>query len=217
MAWTPVIAACYTRPRRGMEEVAPTPPSRAREDGLAALVNLVADGDRDALGQLYDRTSAQVYGLALRILRNEPAAEEITTDIYLQAYSLAPSYAAERGSPLAWLLTIARSRALDRLRADRTRQRREQDIDVALDLASSAAGPEEISTLAGRQRAVRAALGRLPPDQRELIEIAYFAGLSHSEIASKLGQPLGTVKTRIRKGMQMLREALGPFAIGDWA
>ena len=116
-----------------------------------------------------------------------------------------------RGSPSAWLLTLARSRAIDRLRLDAPRQRREDPLEAAASLSTTADGPEEASSVAERRRLARAALATLAPEQRQAIEIAYFAGLSHREIAARIGQPVGTVKTRIRAGMGKLRDLLGPL------
>lgn len=174
----------------------------------AALIARCAQGDQAALARLYDLTAAQVNGLALRILADREMAEEITGDVYLQVWRSAGSYDAGRGSPLAWLLTIARSRSVDRVRAVVGERRQSAPLELGLKTATDEPGPEETSTLAQRRRIVRAALDRLSPDQRQAIELAFFSGLSHVEIASALGAPLGTVKTRIRLGMGRLRDAL---------
>jgi len=174
----------------------------------AALIARCAQGDQSALARLYDSTSAQVNGLALRILADQEMAEEITGDVYMQVWRSAGSYDAGRGSPLAWLLTIARSRAIDRLRASAGERKQPAPFELGLKAPSPEPGPEDSSALAQRRRFVRAALGRLSREQREAIELAFFGGLSHIEIADALGAPLGTVKTRIRLGMGRLRDAL---------
>jgi RNA polymerase sigma-70 factor (ECF subfamily) len=185
--------------------------ARRRESELVALIARIGDGEQEALAALYDATSALVYSLAARILRDEGAAEDVTLEVYLQVYALAPSYDPARGSPSAWLVTLARSRAIDRLRAEQQRMRVEEPLDAALDLTVAPDDPEASAGAAERGRLARAALASLAPEQREAIEIAYFFGLSHREIAARLGQPLGTVKTRIRAGMMRLRDVLGPL------
>jgi RNA polymerase sigma-70 factor (ECF subfamily) len=179
------------------------------EEDLVSLVELCRAGDSEALARLYDRTAASVNGLALRILGDREAAEEVTVDVFLQAWRSATSYDPMRGSPLAWLLILARSRAIDRLRAGAAQRRLDHPIDAAHGVASTAPGPEEDSAVAQRRRLVQEALARLAATQRQAIELAFFGGLSHSEIAAALDQPLGTVKTRVRLGMLRLREILG--------
>jgi RNA polymerase sigma-70 factor (ECF subfamily) len=181
---------------------------RAREAALAALVARAAEGDQRALTALYDETSALVYGLALRILRDQHAAEDVTIDVYTQVYRQVSSYDASRGTPSAWLLTLTRSRAIDRLRQESQRREREAPLEATMRMPSLTAGPEECSATTELRRLVQGALTLLTPEQWQVIELAYYAGLSHNEIAAKLGQPLGTVKTRIRTGMILLREYL---------
>lgn len=174
----------------------------------AALIARCARGDQAALASLYDATAAQVNGLALRILGDRDSAEEITGDVFMQVWRSAGSYDAGRGSPLAWLLTIARSRAIDRLRATAGDRKQTAPLELGLRTPTGEPGPEEMSSLAQRGRFVRAALDRLSREQREAIELAFYGGLSHNEIADALGAPLGTVKTRIRLGMGRLRDVL---------
>jgi RNA polymerase sigma-70 factor (ECF subfamily) len=183
---------------------------RARDQDWVALIRSVADGDQSALATLYDTTSRLVFGLVLRILSDREAAEEVLLDVYTQVWRQAATYDRSRGTPLAWLMTIARSRALDRLRSGRQDRQRKEPLDAVIEAQSAAANPEEMTVMAERQRLVRRALDTLSPEQREVIELAYYSGLSHSEIAAQLGQPLGTVKTRTRLGMMKLREALKP-------
>lgn len=182
-----------------------------REQDWAALIRQMAEGDQSALAALYDGTSRLIYGLALRILGDPAMAEEVTIEVYMQAWRQAVSYDPGRGTPLAWLLTLARSRAIDRLRSRAEARRREILLEAAMVIPASTVDPEEASEAAERRRLVQTALTTLTPEQREVIELAYFSGLSHSEIAARFGQPLGTVKTRIRLGMMRLRELLAPL------
>jgi RNA polymerase sigma-70 factor (ECF subfamily) len=169
-----------------------------------SLIARSADGDESALAALYDATAGLVNGLAFRILGDATAAEEVTGDVYLQVWRQAGRYDPARGAPLAWLLMLTRTRAIDRLRARRAASVVPERI--APPVAPS--GPEDEASVSERRRLVQGALGRLPPEQRQVIELAYFGGLSQSEIAATVGQPLGTVKTRIRLGMLRLRHTL---------
>lgn len=177
------------------------------ETQLEQLLVRIAQGEEAALEALYEATSPWVYGLALRILRDEGSAQEVTLDAYLHAWRRAADYSSSRGRPSTWLLTIARSRSIDRLRSQASRRRREEEsgFDSAL---SAIEGPEP-----GREidrEAVRAAIAQLPPQQRRAIELAFFGGLSHSEIAREVGAPLGTIKSQVRLGMMKLRDLLEP-------
>jgi RNA polymerase sigma-70 factor (ECF subfamily) len=180
-----------------------------REQERLALIRRIATGDQSALADLYDAMSRQVYGLALRILSDTGAAEEVTLEVFTQVWKQAGLFDLSRGTPSAWLCTLARSRAIDRLRSGAQERRRAEPIEtVAATAAVDTVDPETSAVDAERRVRVRAALDKLPPDQREAIELAYFGGYSHTEIAEQLGQPLGTVKTRIRLAMVRLREAL---------
>ena len=198
-----------------MQPAIDTAETRARDQDLISLVQRVATGDQSALANLYDTTNRLVYGLVLRVLGDASSAEEVLLDVYTQVWRQAASYDASRGAPLAWLTTIARSRAIDRLRSGWQDQRRKEPLDALGDAPGGEASPEEMTVASERQRFVREALNSLTPEQREVIELAYYSGLSHSEIAEKLNQPLGTVKTRTRLGMMKLREALAPILGGS--
>jgi RNA polymerase sigma-70 factor, ECF subfamily len=182
-----------------------------RDQDLISLVERVATGDQSALASLYDATNRLIYSLVLRVLCDMSSAEEVLIDVYTQVWRQAASYDANRGAPLAWMATIARSRAIDRLRSGWQDQRRKEPLDVLGDAPAKVASPEESAAASERQKLVRKALNLLTPEQRQVIELAYYSGLSHSEIAEKLNQPLGTVKTRTRLGMMKLREALAPL------
>jgi len=172
----------------------------------------VAEQDQLAMAALYDASNRVVFGLLLRILNEPTIAEEVVSDVYMQVWRQANSYDEVRGTPMAWMLTIARSRAIDRLRSGRQELLRRDLFEPFEDKASSDVDLEAAAEVSAMQRRVRTALNNLPIEQREVIELAYFNGLSHSEIALKLNQPLGTVKTRTRLGMMKLRDTLNQEA-----
>jgi RNA polymerase sigma-70 factor, ECF subfamily len=171
----------------------------------------VAAGDAGGLGALYDRHGRAVYSLALRILGDEGDAEEVAQDVFAQAWRRAGQYNQARGTVAAWLLVMARTRAIDRFRARRVRPegRVQDDADLTLQQLP-ATSPDAASEMMAAERGlrVRRALEDLPFLQRVAIELAYFEGLSQREIAERLEQPLGTVKTRMRLGLLKLRDAL---------
>lgn len=175
----------------------------------AGWVRDAATGDQSALAKLYDSTSRMVYGLILRIVSNTHTAEEVLLDVYLQIWRKAETYSPSKGTVLAWLFTIARSRAIDALRSRASRESGRQDpLDTVAAAVDRAPSPEENSAIAQRRHYIQKCLAEIPVDQREAIELAFFRGLSHSEIAETLKQPLGTIKTRVRLGMARLRESL---------
>jgi RNA polymerase sigma-70 factor (ECF subfamily) len=184
--------------------------SQTRELYLASLLERVAQADAQALAALYDATSPYMYGLARCILQNQSLAEDVLIEVYTQVYQQASHYDPRRGTPSAWLLTLTRSRALDRRRSEALRQRWEASMDLAVNLPTSTSGPEEDSAAAELRQVIQTAMAALSPEQRQVVEIAYYEGCSHSEIAVKLGQPLGTVKTRLRLGLTALRRLLQP-------
>ncbi|MBP6824497.1 MAG: sigma-70 family RNA polymerase sigma factor [Acidobacteria bacterium] len=187
---------------------------RSRDQELISLMERIAKSDQSALATLYDTTNRLAYGLILRVLGDASTAEEVLLDVYTQVWRQAANYDIGRGSPLAWITTIARTRAIDRLRSGWQDRQRKESLDLLNDRETTAANPEQSSVNSERQQFVRNALSKLSPEQREVIELAYYGGLSHSEIATKLDQPLGTVKTRTRLGMMKLREALTPILNG---
>lgn len=184
----------------------------AEEHAWAALIARVASGEERALSELYDCTNRIVYGLCLRVLRDPSAAEEITMEVYLQVWRTAAAYDASRGSAPAWLVTLARSRAIDYLRSRMARHSTmERELDEVFELSDPKPSPESESMQSARARVIQEAMAKLPSEQRQAIEMTYFSGLTHTEIAGRTGLPLGTVKTRIRSGMMRLRELLGPY------
>jgi RNA polymerase sigma-70 factor, ECF subfamily len=184
------------------------PTANREESPDATLVHRLLQRDVGAFEQLYDRHSRAVYGLVLRILQQAGTAEEVVQDVFLQLWRNAAQYDSMRGPFVPWLFTLARNRALDTLRLKSERQRCREDQTEELPPVASA--PEYEKQLDEKRRAekVRALMGSLVPQQKRAIELAYFEGLSHTEIAEALKEPLGTVKSWIRNGLLRLKEEL---------
>jgi RNA polymerase sigma-70 factor (ECF subfamily) len=176
--------------------------------GLEGLLARAAHGEEAAFAQFYQATSPRVFGLALRILRERSAAEDITCEVFTQVWQKVREFDPYRGTAIAWLLTMARTRAIDRLRQDRRVDSKQDVLETALEVWAETATPEQNTLIDERAVRVRTALAKLPAEQREAISISFFGGLSHSETAETLGAPLGTVKTRIRAGLAALRREL---------
>jgi RNA polymerase sigma-70 factor (ECF subfamily) len=157
---------------------------------------------------LYDETSRVLYSLAYRVLNDREDAEEVMLDVYQQVWNSAHRFDPARGNVLSWLAVMTRNRAIDRVRQSNVRRSRELQVEDQVDTACDRPAPERQSILAQQQVLVRQAMATLGQEQREAIELAFYSGMSHSEVADALGEPLGTVKTRIRVGMQKLRKAL---------
>jgi RNA polymerase sigma-70 factor, ECF subfamily len=165
------------------------------------IVTGLKAGDQGAMADLYDRYSSVVYAVALRVLGDTGAAEDVLQEVFLQLWRNPNSFNAARGSLASWLAVVTRNRAIDSLR----KRRPETDIeDVVLSVAPDLAGAAELARAAEK---VRGVMGTMAPAQRSALELAYWEGMSHSEIADKTGEPLGTVKTRIRAGLIALRKA----------
>ncbi|EXI73202.1 MAG TPA: sigma-70 family RNA polymerase sigma factor [Candidatus Accumulibacter phosphatis] len=181
-------------------------PLAADDSRLRAAVARIVRQDEQALGELYDALAGRVYGLALRIVRQVQTAEEVTEDTFWQIWRQAPRFDPLRGSVLAWVLTIARSRALDAVRRlDRAEPLDEERLaTVAVD-----SDPQDLLQAVQQQHRLHAALGTLDALPRQLLALAFFRGLSHEEIASQMSMPLGTVKSHIRRALLRLRELLG--------
>lgn len=185
----------------------PGSPADAGPD-LAALLQRSARGDRAAFAELYDATAARVHGLALRVVRDPAQAEEVTQEAFLEIWRTASRYDADRGSAVSWLLTITHRKAVDRVRSAEAASRREstyhhRNAAIPHDATADAA------TASLEARRVRTALGALTDVQREAIELAYFGGYTHTEVAGLLDLPVGTAKTRIRDGLIRLRDTIG--------
>jgi RNA polymerase sigma-70 factor (ECF subfamily) len=185
-----------------------TPSDSSQVPPDAALVHRLLQRDVNAFEELYERHSRHVYALVLRILQQASTAEEVVQDVFLQLWRNAAQYDTSRGPFLPWLLTLARNRALDHLRLKSERQRRREDQTEELPPVISV--PDYESSLDEKRRAtrVRELMGSLNPQQKRAIELAYFEGLSHTEIANALKEPLGTVKSWIRNGLLRLKEGL---------
>jgi RNA polymerase sigma-70 factor, ECF subfamily len=191
-------------------------PNPELQDRGRELVGRAARGDRQALRRLYDLYSPAAMAIALRMLKNRPVAEEIVQDTFVEVWRRAREYDASRGTVSAWVATIARTRALDRLRAEgRLSAAKEK---AAAEPETPSVAPLELAVERQQRERVGAALQTLPAEQRTAIEMAYFDGLTQREIAEKLGQPLGTVKTRVRLAMEKLAVVLvGPQSDGGAA
>jgi RNA polymerase sigma-70 factor (ECF subfamily) len=171
------------------------------------LLHAIARGDEEALASLYDRYRLILFGLILRILHSHPEAEDVLQDVFIQVWKRAADFDEARGRAFTWLVTLARSRTIDRLRALNSRQRTANEaLEAAPDHVSDAV---EDAFKSEQREVVRTALEKLPAEQRQALVLAYFDGLTQTEIASRMGSPLGTVKTRTRSGMIKLRELLG--------
>lgn len=187
---------------------APSPREGAAGPDLVDLMRRSSRGDEGAFAQLYDATASRVHGLALRVVRDPAQAEEVTQEAFLEIWRTASRFDPDRGSPLAWLLTITHRKAVDRVRSAEASTRRDltyqhQNQPVAHDATAEAA---QASIEARR---VRGALATLTPVQREAVGLAFLGGYTHTEVATMLDLPVGTAKTRIRDGLIRLRDALG--------
>jgi RNA polymerase sigma-70 factor (ECF subfamily) len=183
----------------------------------ASLVQRMQRGDERALAALYDRYAASLLGMVLRTVRERPDAEAVLMEVFLQAWRGAATFDSARGSVLAWLAMMARSRAMDAARRGARRERHETAEQDSVDAIESVEAPEPTDALheleqQERRTAIEQAMTALVPAQRLVIELAFFEGLTHVEIAERLSEPLGTVKTRIRQGMIKLRDLLAPLA-----
>ena len=171
------------------------------------LLRRITTGDGAALSRLFELHSPVVLGLLIRILGNRAEAEEILQETFLQVWMQAERYEESRSSPRGWVLMLARSRALDRLRRRESSRRRDEEVSGEGPVSIRPTGTERLEA-AERKTLVSSALGLLSPEQRDCIELAYFEGLTHTQIAERLSAPLGTVKSRILLGMNKLRQAL---------
>jgi RNA polymerase sigma-70 factor (ECF subfamily) len=196
-----------------MSHLSPVPSGGPSPQGtgpstLSSLIRLSARGDEQAFTQLYDETSARVFGLVLRVIRDRAQAEEVTQEVFLQVWRTASRYDESKGSALSWLMTLAHRRAVDRVRAAEAASRQDTSYHQnSYQIEHDATAEAAESSMEARR--VRSALEELTTVQREALELAYFGGYTHTEVASMLDLPVGTAKTRIRDGLIRLRDAMG--------
>ena len=189
--------------------------AQTSDEQLMALIDRVAQRDEPALKALYDLTSGKLYGLSMRVMRNNEWAEDALQDTFLQIWRNAPDYRASLSPPMAWLGLIVRSRSLDLLRRRKAaREHLSDDIDDAMaeTLEGDSPNPMDISLASQQAQALHQCLGKLDNKQREVVSLAYLRDLSHGELADQLKLPLGTVKTWIRRGLDQLRTCMSRYA-----
>jgi RNA polymerase sigma-70 factor (ECF subfamily) len=201
------------QPKHEPASEAASEPAQPTPDTDARLLQRIAAGDSVALGLFYDAYSSILFGLALRILNDHKEAEDALQEVFLQVWDKADTYDPSLGRPLAWVITLTRNKAIDRLRSAHRRLKlfEEAGEEIAAKGASSVGTAADAVGMGERAHLVCAALTRLPAEQKHAIELAFFTGLTQSEIAAALNEPLGTIKARIRRGMLKLREELEPW------
>ncbi len=204
---TPVSSDGSETPSRGLESV-PAQSTGSTAADLAQLLRLSGRGDEDAFAQLYDATSARAFGLAVRVVRDPSQAEEVTQEAFLEIWKTASRFDAGKGSAVSWILTLVHRKAVDRVRSAEASTRRDTTYhqgSQAVDHDSTA----EAAQASMEARRVRQAMESLTQVQREALELAYFKGYTHTEVAKMLDLPVGTAKTRIRDGLIRLRDTMG--------
>ena len=173
------------------------------------LLAKIGDQDRDALSTLYDRYGRRVFALAVRILNDPVGSEEVTQDVFMSVWRRGATYTTKKGKFTTWLFSIAHNRTIDELRKRRRdRSRLNDNIEDHYDLKSGDISPADAAVAQSEYAKIRAAMEGLPEEQKNVVELSYFKGLTQMEIAEKTGQPLGTVKTRMRLALKKLRKAL---------
>lgn len=174
------------------------------------LLRRIGQGDRTCFAQLYDRFSSAVFSAAYRIVNNQQAAEDVLQEVFLQVWEKAALYDPARGKPLTWAITLARNKAIDRLRATQRRGRLQNSLEHDAEVSDQFDGRSSFDAvdLLEKGKLVGEAMRKLPHEQREALELAFFSGLTQSEIAEHLHEPLGTIKARIRRGMLKLKSVL---------
>jgi RNA polymerase sigma-70 factor (ECF subfamily) len=180
-------------------------------DEEVALLKAIGNRDRDCFARLYDRYSSVLFSIALRILNDTELAEDVLQEVFLQIWEKAPTYDPERGKPLTWAVTLTRNRSIDRLRSVQRRYRLQDEAREeakATDFFTDVDSAGNVERLE-KSEILRKAVKELSKEQRQAIELAFFSGLTQSEVAEQLGEPLGTIKARIRRGMMKLRDLLG--------
>ena len=202
-------AAPAAAPNKPASEVVPQPQD---ESALRDCLAGICEQDQSCLGRFYDLTVSRVYGVGLRIVRRPDLAEEVVSDVYIQVWREAHRYDAQRGRVLGWLLIIARSRALDLLRRQDEAFSHPEPYELVAEPETTQRRPEDLLAAAQAGTALHVALEKLNPLQRQLLSLAFFRGLTHSEIVEHMNLPLGTVKTHIRRALDVLRKTLGTIA-----
>jgi RNA polymerase sigma-70 factor (ECF subfamily) len=190
--------------------------SPADVEQLKSLLAATARRDEAAFARLYEATSAKLFGVALRILRREDWAEEVLQDCYVSIWNNAATYSAALSSPMTWMTSIVRNRCLDWLRRpvlDTVSAAADDEVDPLDQIAGDEPGPLARLAASADARALAECLGRLEAKQRQVIMLAFFRGLTHSELAAHTREPLGTVKTRIRRGLERLKGCLGTLGV----
>lgn len=190
--------------------VEPEPSSELKHE--IELLRRTGEGDRGSFEQLYERFSGVLFATAYRVLNNQEAAEDVLQDVFVQIWEKAPLYDSNRGKPLTWAVTLTRNKAIDRLRSVQRRHRLQDDVEKEAATFEQFDDRSSLDAVEGVEKAqlIRAAISKLSSEQRQAIELAFFGGLTQTEIAEKLGQPLGTIKARIRRGMMKLRDLIEP-------
>ncbi|PXW96544.1 RNA polymerase sigma-70 factor (ECF subfamily) [Sphaerotilus hippei] len=204
----------------------PQPPAERAQE-LADLLSRTALGDRQAFARLYERTSAHLLGVILRIQRRHDLAEDLLQEVYVSLWRHAGSFDAQRAQALTWMSSVARHRAIDSLRRLHTQPQtlsshraghdEEDDHDMLQDFASADPDPQDLLDSAVQARAMQTCLGTLNADQKQSLALAFYQGLTHAEVAEHLKQPLGSVKSWVRRGLQALRGCLERAGLGDAA
>ncbi len=179
------------------------------EAEMALLVG-IAKGDQEAFSAFYDRYSAILFSIAFRVLNDQTSAQDVLQEVFLQIWAKASTYDSSRGKPLTWAVTMTRNKAIDRLRSRLRRARLKDEVERETQPEEPANARVALDEVLTREKSelVRAAVKELPLEQRKAIEMAFFSGLTQTEIAGQLGAPLGTIKARIRRGMMKLRDAM---------
>ena len=194
-----------------MTSPAAAPPPDDRDVADARLLRRVAAGERAAFGELYDRFSRPLFATALRIVQDSAEAQDIVHDAFVVVWEKANTFESQRGTAFSWMVTLVRNRAIDRVRSRRRRQEllsASVPTDLGYHEENQPRPADDQSALADEARIVRAAVATLAPEQQKAVELAFFGGLTQEEIARSLGEPLGTVKARIRRGLLKLRDSL---------
>jgi len=183
------------------------------EESQTELLRRVATRDHEALAELYDHLAGVLFSTAVHILGDPREAEEVIQDVFVQIWKRAPTFDSKLGAPFHWTLGITRHRCIDYLRARQRRTRLLDEATMETEILSRPASSSSAQETLGEEELakVRAAVRELPPDQRQAIELAFFGGMTHQEIAEALDEPLGTIKARIRRGMLKLRESLKAY------